>query len=79
MSGLVTNIPQVSQTSVILFGGNGYTRSGQGLVADMAYREAIGARIPGGSEDVMFDLAVRQLVKNFQKRTKEMETTSSRL
>jgi acyl-CoA dehydrogenase len=27
----------------------------------------MGARIPGGSEDVMLDLAVRQLVKNFKK------------
>lgn len=30
-------------------------------------------RIPGGSEDVMLDLAVRQLVKNFRTKTKAME------
>jgi len=37
------------------------------------YREVPGARIPGGSEDVMLDLAIRQLVKNFQRKTKELE------
>lgn len=27
----------------------------------------------GGSEDVMFDLTIRQLVKNYQNKTKELE------
>jgi len=30
-------------------------------------------RIPGGSEDVMLDLGIRQLVKNFKSKTKAME------
>lgn len=30
------------------------------------YRDVPGARIPGGSEDVLLDLAVRQLVKVYQ-------------
>lgn len=37
-----------------------------GAVADLAaaiYRDVPGARIPGGSEDVLLDLAIRQLVK----------------
>lgn len=33
------------------------------------YREVPGTRIPGGSEDVLLDLAVRQLVKIFQVQT----------
>lgn len=37
------------------------------------YRDVPGARIPGGSEDVMLDLAVRQLVKNFKDHTKILE------
>lgn len=37
------------------------------------YRDVPGARIPGGSEDVMLDLAVRQLVKNYQRQTKLLE------
>lgn len=32
------------------------------------YREVPGTRIPGGSEDVLLDLAVRQLVKNYNKK-----------
>lgn len=30
-------------------------------------------RIPGGSEDVMLDLAIRQLVKLYQAKTKQLE------
>jgi acyl-CoA dehydrogenase len=40
------------------------------------YRDVPGARIPGGSEDVMLDLAVRQLVKNYQRQTKLLERPS---
>lgn len=40
------------------------------------YREVPGARIPGGSEDVMFDLAVRQLVKLYQKQTESLGESS---
>jgi acyl-CoA dehydrogenase len=42
------------------------------------YREVPGAKVPGGSEDVMLDLAVRQLVKNFQRKTKELDTQMER-
>lgn len=42
------------------------------------YREVPGARIPGGSEDVMLDLAIRQLVKNFQRKKKDLETVTER-
>ncbi|EPE34565.1 Acyl-CoA dehydrogenase NM [Glarea lozoyensis ATCC 20868] len=67
-----------ASTAVLLFGGNGYTKSGQGEIAERIYREVPGARIPGGSEDVMLDLAIRQLVKNFQRKTKELETIQER-
>ncbi|PBP15972.1 acyl-CoA dehydrogenase [Diplocarpon rosae] len=67
-----------ASTAVLLHGGNGYTRSGQGALAERIYREVPGARIPGGSEDVMLDLAIRQLVKNFQRKTKELETSMER-
>ena len=42
------------------------------------FREIPGARIPGGSEDVMLDLAIRQLVKNFQRKIKELDTQIER-
>jgi acyl-CoA dehydrogenase len=56
-----------AETAVLVFGGNGYTRTGQGELVEKIYRDVMGARIPGGSEDVMLDLSIRQLVKNFQK------------
>ncbi|KAK7890587.1 hypothetical protein LTR67_007795 [Exophiala xenobiotica] len=70
-AGMVLN--ECAQTAVLLFGGNGYTRTGQGEIAERIYREVMGARIPGGSEDVMLDLAVRQLVKNYKNATQVME------
>lgn len=71
---------------MLLFGGNGYTTTGQGKIAErmllshqlclfnfaygnkVIYRETPGFRIPGGSEDVLLDLAIRQFVKAFQTR-----------
>ncbi|KAK5031969.1 hypothetical protein LTS07_004590 [Exophiala sideris] len=67
-AGMVLN--DCAQTAVLIFGGNGYTRTGQGELVEKIYRDVMGARIPGGSEDVMLDLAVRQLVKNFQKQAR---------
>ncbi|KAI0391415.1 short-chain specific acyl-CoA dehydrogenase mitochondrial precursor [Xylariaceae sp. FL0594] len=63
-------------TAMLLFGGNGYTRSGQGELIEMIYREVPGARIPGGSEDVLLDLAVRQLVKLYQAKSKALGRVS---
>lgn len=73
-AGMVLN--ECAQCAVLLFGGNGYTQTGQGEVAEKLYREVNGARIPGGSEDVMLDLAVRQLLKNYQRKTKELNRSS---
>lgn len=67
-AGLVLN--ECAQTAVLVFGGNGYTRTGQGELVEKIYRDVMGARIPGGSEDVMLDLGVRQLVKLYQKGLK---------
>ncbi|KAK8024116.1 hypothetical protein PG993_012182 [Apiospora rasikravindrae] len=66
-------LKECADTAVLLFGGNGYTRSGQGALAEMIYREVPGARIPGGSEDVLLDLGVRQLVKIYKAKTKALE------
>jgi acyl-CoA dehydrogenase len=63
-AGLV--LRDCADTALLLFGGNGYTRTGQGEIVEKLYREVPGARIPGGSEDVLLDLSVRQLVKNYK-------------
>ncbi len=73
-AGMVFN--ECAQTSVLLFGGNGYTRTGLGEIAERIYREVPGARIPGGSEDVLLDLSIRQLVKNYRNATKALERPS---
>ncbi|THY53495.1 hypothetical protein D6C97_06059 [Aureobasidium pullulans] len=64
---------ECAQCAVLLFGGNGFTRSGKGEIAEKMWREVPGNRIPGGSEDVLFDLSIRQLVKNYQNKTKMLE------
>ncbi|KAH6986505.1 acyl-CoA dehydrogenase/oxidase [Ilyonectria sp. MPI-CAGE-AT-0026] len=65
-------LDECARCAVLLFGGNGYTRTGQGELVEKIYREIPAARIPGGSEDVMFDLAVRQLVKQYEAKTKAL-------
>ncbi|CEJ94345.1 hypothetical protein VHEMI09883 [[Torrubiella] hemipterigena] len=63
-------LDESSRCAVLLFGGNGLTRSGQGELVEKIYRDIPSARIPGGSEDVMFDLGIRQLVKNYREDLK---------
>ncbi|KAI1121458.1 putative acyl-CoA dehydrogenase [Nemania abortiva] len=60
-------------TAVLLFGGNSLTCSGQGELIEMLYRDVLAARIPGGSEDVLLDLAVRQLVRLYKAKTKALQ------
>ncbi|KAK2756522.1 hypothetical protein FQN54_005415 [Arachnomyces sp. PD_36] len=63
---------ECAQCAVLLFGGNGLTRQGQGEVVEKILRDVPGARIPGGSEDVLLDLSVRQLVKVYKAQTKAL-------
>jgi acyl-CoA dehydrogenase len=63
-SAMVLN--ECAQCAVLLFGGAGFTKQGQGELAEAILRDVPGARIPGGSEDVLLDLSVRQLVKLYK-------------
>ncbi|MCJ1396333.1 hypothetical protein MMC18_009222 [Xylographa bjoerkii] len=74
-------LDECARCAVLLFGGNGYTKTGQGEIVERIYRDVPGARIPGGSEDVLLDLSIRQLVKNYKYKTKMLERPrgSSRL
>ncbi|KAF5010940.1 hypothetical protein FDECE_2903 [Fusarium decemcellulare] len=65
-------LDECARCAVLLFGGNGYTRTGQGELVEKIYREIPAARIPGGSEDVMLDLAIRQLVKASRARSRAL-------
>merc|ERR1719191_1659102 len=44
-----------------VFGGAGYTRNGQGEKVERIYREVRAYAIPGGSEEIMLNLAASQL------------------
>ncbi|KAI5808680.1 putative acyl-CoA dehydrogenase [Peziza echinospora] len=46
-----------------IFGGLGYTRGGIGAKVERLYRDVRGYAIPGGSEEIMLDLSVRQSLK----------------
>ncbi|KAG2199385.1 hypothetical protein INT47_001567 [Mucor saturninus] len=46
-----------------IFGGLAYTRGGQGEKVERLYREVRAYAIPGGSEEIMLDLGVRQALK----------------
>ncbi len=76
-AGLV--LDECARCAVLLFGGNGFTKTGQGELVEKIYREIFAARIPGGSEDVMFDLAVRQLVKGYRAKTKGLNVNAAKL
>lgn len=39
-------LKECAECAQLLFGGNGYTRSGQGHIAEMMWREVPGNRIP---------------------------------
>jgi len=42
-----------------IFGGSSLVREGKGALVERMYREVRGAAIPGGSEEIMMDLAMR--------------------
>ena len=50
-----------------IFGGASYVRGGQGEKVERLYREVRAMAIPGGSEEIMIDLAVRQILKPVKK------------
>ena len=43
-----------------IFGGSSYVREGRGLIVERLYREVRSYAIPGGSEEIMNDLAMKQ-------------------
>ena len=46
-----------------IFGGLSYTRGGQGAKIERLYREVRAYAIPGGSEEIMLDLSIRQALR----------------
>lgn len=52
-----------ARESAQIFGGLAYTRGGQGEKVERLYREVRAYAIPGGSEEIMLDLGIRQAVR----------------
>lgn len=50
-----------------IFGGLAYTKGGQGGIVERLYREVRAYAIPGGSEEIMLDLSIRQNLKVHKK------------
>ncbi len=46
-----------------IFGGLSYSRGGQGGKIERLYRDVLAYKIPGGSEEIMLDLSIRQSMK----------------
>ena len=46
-----------------IFGGLSYSRGGQGGKIERLYRDVRAYAIPGGSEEIMLDLSIRQSLK----------------
>lgn len=53
-----------------IMGGLGLTRTGQGARIEAIARGVVGLIVPGGSEDVMIDLGVREALKLSKSREK---------
>ncbi|SMR52671.1 unnamed protein product [Zymoseptoria tritici ST99CH_1E4] len=49
-----------------IFGGLSYSRGGQGAKVERLYRDVRAYAIPGGSEEIMLDLSIRQSLKVHQ-------------
>ena len=46
-----------------IFGGLSYSRGGQGAKVERLYRDVRAYAIPGGSEEIMLDLSIRQSMR----------------
>lgn len=46
-----------------IFGGLSYSRGGQGAKIERLYRDTLAYKIPGGSEEIMLDLSIRQSMR----------------
>jgi len=58
-----TTFEYCSREAAQIFGGLAYTRGGQGEKVERLYREVRSFAIPGGSEEILLDLGVRQAMK----------------
>lgn len=63
-SGIV--MQHVSGDAIQIMGGVGLTRGGRGERVERIWRDVKAVTVPGGSEEIMLDLAVRRAVKVYE-------------
>ena len=56
-----------AREAVQIFGGSGIVREGAGKVVERLYREVRAQAIPGGSEEILLDFAIRNAHAKAQK------------
>ena len=49
-----------AREAVQIFGGSGLVKEGRGAFVERLYREVRGMAIPGGSEEILLDFAIRE-------------------
>merc|ERR1719479_847430 len=54
-----------AQEAAQIFGGRGFTEGGMGGKVEQYLRAVKGFAVPGGAEEVMLDLGVRQALKRY--------------
>ncbi|KAH7141641.1 acyl-CoA dehydrogenase/oxidase [Dactylonectria macrodidyma] len=68
-------LAQCVEQAQLLLGGNSVTLTGQGQLVEMIAREVYLTRIPGGSEDILLDLAIRQMLKLYEQEIGELRVS----
>lgn len=76
-SGIV--LQHVVGDAIQILGGIGLTRGGRGERVERIWRDVKALTVPGGSEEIMLDLAVRRAVKGHQVLEKEKRFVKERL
>ena len=53
-----------AREAVQIFGGSGLVKEGRGKIVERLYREVRPLAIPGGSEEILLDLSIREAIKS---------------
>lgn len=72
-------LQHVVADAIQIMGGIGLTRGGRGERVERIWRDVKALTVPGGSEEIMLDLAVRRAVRAHEELEKDKETSKSRL
>lgn len=67
---------ECAAVAALVMGGVAYARTGPGSIIEKLWREVNGTRVPAGSEDVMLDQGIKQMVKSYQQELKRLKEVS---